>query len=248
MWGINAIPTRCQCGTDAVQTRCRRGTGVALTGFVWVLRGVACSSIGPQVCVRVRLCALVCARAHAHVRACVWNERVRVHVVCEGASVRVLNMCVCVRARVCLRACACVRVCPCTRGFVSAHVRVRVFVHFLRVACARVCVRRVCGCSESVCAPRRCARTLVARRRLAAFIARPATRFAAARAWLRWLPSAELARVGRRYHLDKLHGQRAMGSANCTHVRDRRCRRHLRHRRPRRQHHRHLLPGRVGEH
>jgi hypothetical protein len=75
--------------------------------------------------------------------------------------------------RACVRACACVRTC----------VSVRVFAYVC--ACVCVCVGGggvVCVCSERVCAPRRCARTLVPRRRLAVFIARPATRLSGSHA------------------------------------------------------------------
>jgi hypothetical protein len=58
---------------------------------------------------------------------------------------------------------------PCTSVFVSAHVRV--FVHLHRIF-VRVC-SYVCVCGERVCAPRRCARPLAARRQRAVSIARP---------------------------------------------------------------------------
>ncbi len=172
--------------TRVVPTRCRRGAGGVLTGlprWSWVLDG----SLG--VC--VRLC----------VRVCACNERVRVHgFVCMcRSSVCVVNGRGLVRARVAYaraRACACM--CPRTRAFVSACAGVRASPPDCTFA---RCVFDVCVRSERVCAPRRCARTLVARRRRAVFIARPPPRFAAARVWLRSVPAAGLARVGRRCHL-----------------------------------------------
>ncbi len=57
----------------------------------------------------------------------------------------------------------------------------RVLVPLHRIALSRACV-----CVTRVCVANACARPLVARRRLAVSIARPAPRFAAARAWLRF--------------------------------------------------------------
>ncbi len=111
-----------------------------------------CVCVRASVCVCVRVCGGLCACA----TAC---ERVGPSVCARAA----LSVCVCVRVSVwqrlwrCVRLCAhalgacafvCVRpacmcVCSCTRAFVSAHFR------------------RVC--SEHACAPRRCARSVVAR-------------------------------------------------------------------------------------
>jgi hypothetical protein len=77
-----------------------------------------------------------------------------------------MSECVSVRvcARVCMLACARARGCVC----------VCVCVGLCGFMCLCDCV---CVCSERVCAmPRRCSRTLVVRRRLAVFIARPAPR------------------------------------------------------------------------
>ncbi len=134
--------------------------------------------------------------------------------------------CVSVRACPCVYACHCERMC--VRSCVSIGLRLR----------ARVC-------SEGVRAPRRCARPSIAWRRRAASIARPAPRVAAARAWLGLVPSAGLARVGRRCHVDEPHRQRGMDCTVWAHDRDRRRRRHLRHRR---QRHWHRLPRRLGQH
>jgi hypothetical protein len=95
-------------------------------------------------------------RARSCAIAC--NERVRLRV----------RSCVCLcpfaRAR-CMRACmrASVRACAGSCDSIGLHLRARV-------------------CTERVCAPRRCARPPIARRRLAVFIARPAPCVAAARA------------------------------------------------------------------
>jgi hypothetical protein len=121
--------------------------------------------------------------------------------------------------------------CVCVRAFPSDCISIG--LHFHRIAFPRACVFDVRVSVVNVCAPRCCARTLVARRGLAVFIARPALR------------ARSGSRVGRRNHVDKPHDQRAMGCASSAHDRDRRRRRHLRHRRPKL---RHQLPGRVREH
>jgi hypothetical protein len=186
------------------------------------------------------------SRARAHTPAYVrLRTRVCVSVYGGGVWVRVF---ICVRTHwVRVRA----------RVPLCAHVRGFGFRGFppdrnLAAAFARVCVLRVCVCvcSEHLCAPRQCARPLVARRRLAIFIARPAPRFAAACACLWLVPPAGLERVGRRSDVHQSYGQRAVGCAIWAHVRGRRRRRHLRHRRQ--QRHLTLPPllllGRVGEH
>jgi hypothetical protein len=172
-----------------VPTRCRRGTNVAhdvptqyggvLTGSPRDTRGhrggtegVLGHRRGSQLCVRapaMRMC--VCACAHlcvcVHLRACVLRA--------------------CARVRACMR--ACVSACACGRACMRAGVS----------ACACSCVSiglrlRARVCSERVCEPRRCARPIFARRRPAVSMARPAPRVAAARAWLRLVRSAGLAR------------------------------------------------------
>jgi hypothetical protein len=110
-------------------------------------------------------------------------------------------------------------------------------MRFHRIASSRSCV-----CSEDVNAPRRCAPS---HRTAATYDIKSSARTArCGRAWMRLVPPAGLARVGRRCHLDSPHGQRGMGCATFAHVHGRRRRRHLRHRRPRR-HRRHLLPRRL---
>ncbi len=163
-------------------------------------------------------------RERARACACACNERLRLRV-CSFA-------CLCPFARARVRACI--------RASVSELLRVRVIVPsdlFYRIASSRLC------------APRRCARPPIARRRLAVFIARLAPHVAAARA-VAFGATGRLSRAfGRRCHVDVPHGQRGMGlasSASRAHVGGRRRRRHLRHRR--RRQHLHLLPGRVGQH
>ncbi len=87
-----------------------------------------------------------------------------------------------------VRACACAHVCVSVHLDACARARVRPCVY----ACLCERVWHVCGFvrfhqrnAARVCAPRRCARPAIARRRLAVFIARPAPRVAAARARLR---------------------------------------------------------------
>jgi hypothetical protein len=124
--------------------------------------------------------------------------------------------------RACCSARSYVRVDSCGRARpVDARVCARVRACLLVRLCARACT--ACVNEQCVRAP------------------------AAVRAWLRSLPPAGLARVGRRYHLDEPHGQGAVGCAVWAHVRDRCRRRHLRHRRLR-QRGTKLPPGRVGEH
>jgi hypothetical protein len=86
-------------------------------------------------------------------------------------------------ARSCARACLPMRV----------SVRARVCACLLVRLCAHACT----ACVNELCtrAPHGCARPPNARRRRAVFKARPAPRFAAARAWLRSVRSAGLARV-----------------------------------------------------
>ncbi len=210
-----------QCGADAVPARCRRGADAVpefSLGYCGGTRGYR-GLLGPRL-------GLWCG--------CVRVQSARAMSVC---------VCACAHLRVCVHLCACARVHACMRACVSACAWVRSF----RSDCifARVCVASVCVCSERVRASRRCARPPIARRRLVILIARPVPRFAAARAWLRSVPTAGLARVGRRCHLDEPHGQRGMGCAKKAHVRGRRRRRHLRHRR---LHRLQLLPRRVGQH
>jgi hypothetical protein len=76
--------------------------------------------------------------------------------------------------RVRLRVCSCVCWCPCARA-----VRACVYACLCERMCGSVRFHRIA--IPRVCAPRRCARPPIARRRLAVFIARPAPRVAAAR-------------------------------------------------------------------
>ncbi len=124
---------------------------------------------------------------------CVWGSGGWL-CACVRSRLRMsVSFCVCISVRACVRAhmcvcgclslgfkCMCVCVCVCL-GCVF------VWVWVFRVTGLSVCVRVrarvlgfVCVCARALaCAPRRCARTLVARRRLAVLIARPATRAAA---------------------------------------------------------------------
>ncbi len=130
-----------------------------------------------RVCVCVSESVCVCVRARVRLRA----------RVCVAAFYGGVWVCVCVRVCVCVCVCCCCWfvcecVCPCTRAFVSACACA--FCAFPSDCIfARTCDCRACVCSERACATGRCARTLVARRGLAGFVARPTA--AAARAWLR---------------------------------------------------------------
>jgi hypothetical protein len=131
--------------------------------------------LGPR---RVVQCVFVCVRARA--RACACNERVR------AMSVAFVSVLFCLFVFICVRPC----VCACVRARVPVCTHVRGFVRLHQIEFSRACV-----CPTCLCAANACARPPIARRRLAVSIARPRRASAAARAWLRSVPSAGLARA-----------------------------------------------------
>jgi hypothetical protein len=169
------------------------------------VRSCACACACVRVCECVCACARVCASPHVCELGCVcvWQRL----WWCVGFASVPLSLCECVRlcrsvrargARVSVHACVCVRACVWFCRSIGKRLRACV-----ACACARVCV--------CVCAPRGWVGAVVARRRPAVLIARPAAPGGRACAVAVWCDRPGYVRVGRRYHLDEPDDQRAVG-------------------------------------
>ncbi len=183
--------------------------------------GACVCACGPPACVRGCECVSVRVSLNLSVCACALG-RARAPGACAGVRQRPCGCvafmcvfaCVLVRAFVRMRRSACARVRLCLRAFVCVCECVLPF-HRQSIS-AHVCVRGcawVCAWHDSACMPRRCVVAVVARRRPAVLIARPA----AARASLRWVRSA--GRRARRPQVEPSpivqrarHGLRDMGT------------------------------------
>ncbi len=167
-----------------------------------------CRRVSESVRVRVRAGLFACPRPCACVQqrpcGCVVSARGCVSVcarICVRALVRVCARMRRAHARA--RAHACARV----RSSARATVFCRSIGKRLRACVACACAR-VCVC---VCAPRGWVGAVVARRRPAVLIARPAAPGGRACAVAVWCDRPGYVRVGRRYHLDEPDDQRAVG-------------------------------------